>query len=262
MSTTTRKYATIKHPTIEALVGGHYKYKEHKQAVARFKSIAEYFVLSKEQPEKIDEPVVVFWIKGFDVTEKDEAAGFSGQFCEMRIKQLKNGIFTLTATKIERPLAGHPQKKRPTSKHPNWGHPVMRAVKKKKKYDTIEAAQAELELLHLEYPEVSIPGQGKLYIIIYEKREGIARPTHKIALEIQLDKEDSKFYISSRDNEKQAKPKIKPQVAEDAAPEATDDDAEEKAKPGYFANKVMLNKTKRRKNAGRPDTGLKTKKEE
>ncbi len=263
MSTTTRKYATIKHPTIEALVGGHYKYKEKKQALARFNSIAEYFVLSKEQPEaNAEDPATIFWIKGFEVDEAAETAGFSGQFAEMRIKKLASGIFTLTAKKVERPLATHPQKKRPTSKHPNWGHPVMRAVKKKKKYGTIEEAQAELDLLHLEYPEVSIPGNGKLYIIIYEKREGIARPTHKIALEIQLDKEDSKFYISSRDNEKQAKPKIKPAAEAEAAPKAAKAAmAGEEAKPGYFANKVLLNKTKRRKNAGRPQTGMKPKDE-
>lgn len=252
MSSASRKYATIKHPTIEALVGNHYRYKDKKQALARFTNITENFVLSKEQPEtSASDPVTVFWIKGFALEEAEITQGFSGHFCAMRIATREDGIFTLTATKVEKPLSIHPQKKRPTSKHPNWGHPVMRAVKRQKVYATLEEAQTELEQLHLEFPEVSIPGGAKLYIIVYEKREGIARPTHKMALEIQV-QPDGGFIISARDNEKTGK--TKPVSALTSTATADKDPAE---KSGYFANKVLLGKKKRRKNAGRPETGLK-----
>jgi hypothetical protein len=163
MSSSQRKYATANHPTIEALVHGLYRYKDRAQAVARFKNIVEHFVLSKEQPESTPEnPAALLWIKGYGLTEDEIAKGFSGHFAEMRIATLDNGLFTLTAMRVEKPIGTHPQKKRLASKHPNWGHPVMRAVKKAKIYPTIEDANAELELLHLEFPEVSIPGLGKL----------------------------------------------------------------------------------------------------
>jgi hypothetical protein len=252
MTSTARKYATIKHPTIEALVGGHYRYKDKKQALARFTNIAENFVLSKEQLESsASSPIIVFWIKGFALEEAEITQGFSGHFCEMRIAMRDDGIFTLTATKVEKPLSVHPQKKRPSSKHPNWGHPIMRAIKRQKIYATLEEAQTELEQLHLEFPQVSIPGGAKLYIIIYEKREGEKRPTHKMALEIQVQPKGG-FIITARDNEKTAKPKTTPSLSSAAI--ADKDPAE---KSGYFANKVLLGKKKRRKNAGRPETGLK-----
>lgn len=242
MATTSRKYATIKHPTIEALVNGRYRYKEKKQAIARFKTIAEYFVLSKEQPQSTkDFPVTVFWIKGFAVDEAETKAGYVGHFARMEIKTLESGLFTLVAHKVERPLASHPQKARPTSKHPNWGHPVMRAVKRGKPYATIEAAQAELDLLHLEFPEVSIPGPGKLYIIIYEKREGIKQPTHKIAVEITVRPEGG-FILTARDNEKKQTPVLHASVDETTA---------QPAASGYFASTEALRKATRRKTVTR-----------
>lgn len=238
MATITRKYATIKHPTIEALVNERYRYKEKKQAVARFKTIAEYFVLSKEQPQSTkDFPVTVFWIKGFAVDEADTTAGYVGHFARMEIKTLESGLFTLVAHKVERPLTSHPQKARPTSKHPNWGHPVMRAVKRGKPYATIEAAQAELDQLHLEFPEVSIPGPGKLFIIIYEKREGIKQPTHKIAIEITVRPEGG-FILTARDNEKKQPSVPSATVAQSAAATAA---------AGYFASTEALRKATRRK---------------
>lgn len=237
MASITRKYATIHHPTIAALVGGHYRYKEKAQALTRFKNIAEHFVLSREQPQSSkDHPVVVFWIKGFALGEADDAAGFIGHFARMEITTLPNGLFSLSAAKVERELSTHPQKKRPTSKHPNWGHPVMRAIKRAKPYKSIEDAQSELDLLHLEFPEVSIPGPGKLYIIVYEKREGIKRPTHKMAIEIEV-RHEGGFVLVARDNEK------KPTAATDQLREAPDENGPE----GYFAAVEALRKAKRRK---------------
>jgi hypothetical protein len=236
MAIPNRKYATVLHPTIAALVGGHYRYKEKAQALSRFKHIAEHFVLSKEQLQSSkDHPVVIFWIKGFALDETQEIAGFTGNFARMEVVTLDNGLFTLTATKVERPLASHPQKKRPTSKHPNWGHPVMRAIKRAKPYATIQDAQSELELLHLEFPEVSIPGQGKLYIIVYEKREGIKQPTHKMVIEIAVRPEGG-FILIARDNDKQ------PKQTASAVPESDPTQMD-----GYFASVESLRKATRRK---------------
>ncbi len=201
MSDADRKYATVQHPTIEALVHGLYKYINRKDAVSRMEGIRGNFVMSKDAPPSTKEdPIAVFWIKGYAVTEKEAADGFTGHFCRMEIATNSKGQFTLAASKVEVPLAKHPQKKRAQSTHPNWGHPVMRSIKKGKVYPTLEAAAGELELLHLEYPEVSIPGVNKLYLIIYEKREGVKQPTRKVALELVA--KDAGFTILCKDNEK------------------------------------------------------------
>ncbi len=238
MSDTRRKYATINHPTIAALVGDHYRYKAHAQALKRFHDITANFVLSKEQSAADKRnPSAILWIKGFGLTDTDETAGFTGHFAKITIVECSGGLFTLKATKLERLLAVHPQKKRPSTKHPNWGHPVMRSVKRGKLYDSLEKAQADLELLHLEFPEVSIPGGAKLYIIIYEKREGIARPTHKILLEIEA-QAGGGFIITCRDNEKTSKSKATSPVY-DATNEAS--------APGHFTSTEAVRKLNRRR---------------
>lgn len=243
MSDKQRKYATANHPTIEALVHGLYRYADRKQALARFKNIAEHFVLSKDQPESTPEqPVALLWIKGYGVTPEEEAQGFTGHFCEMSLGLTDKGQHTLIAKRIDKPITTHPQKKRLQSKHPNWGHPVMRAVKKGKVYTSLEAASAELELLHTEFPEVSIPGINKLYIIIYEKREGVKQPTHKIALELVA--KDAGFIIQARDNEKVKGPSSKQAPSADAtsAP-ATPKEAPKQV--GSFTAQELLRKKKR-----------------
>lgn len=244
MSDKQRKYATAHHPTIEALVNGLYRYTDRKQAASRFQSISTNFVLSKEQPASTSEdPAVLFWIKGFGVTPEEEAAGFTGHFCEMRIGTTGKGLFTLTANKVEKPITTHPQKKRLQSKHPNWGHPVMRAIKKSKVYASLEEASSELELLHVEFPEVSIPGVNKLFIILYEKREGIKQPTRKVALELQA--KDGGFTIICRDNEKPAGPKSKQAPTVGAAIAAPSEQAEPPKQVGNFTAQELLRKKKR-----------------
>lgn len=247
MSDKERKYATAKHPSIEALVHGLYRYKEKKQALDRLKQIRTHFVLSKEQPPSTaDDPKLLLWIKGFEVTPEEEQQGYTGHFALVSITTIKSGIFTLKAEKQVTPVQSHPQKKRLQSKHPNWGHPVMRAVKKQKLYKTIEAANAELELLHTEFPEVSIPGQGKLFIIIYEKREGIAKPTHKIALEIQA-QTGGGFRITHRENEKTAVPKVSAPVKTVLAQD--DIKTPEFSMPGHFASVEAVRKLNKRRRA-------------
>ncbi len=248
MSSKQRKYATILHPTIEAVVHALYRYPTHAKAAERLAQVRQHFVLAKDQPESPpDHPRILLWIKGYEVTPTEADQGFSGHYAELTVTTTDKGLFTISASKVLRPLASHPQKKRPKARHPNWGHPVMRAVKKQKRYATLEEATAELELLHTEFPEVSIPGQGKLFIIIYEKREAGARPTHKIALELKTHPAGG-YIICWRDNQKITRPSSKqpPGTAETAA--ANTDPQ------GYFTSMVALGKLrKRRSNAKRPE---------
>lgn len=241
MSDNERKYATIQHPTIEALVHGLYKYINRKDALSRLENIRSNFVMSKDAPASTkDNPVAVFWIKGYGLTEAELQQNFTGHFCRMEIATNSKGQFTLAASKVDVALSKHPQKKRPQSTHPNWGHPVMRSIKKGKIYPTLDAAAAELELLHLEYPEVSIPGVNKLYLIIYEKREGIKQPTRKVALELVA--KDTGFTILCTDNEKAAKlPKT---------PEAAPTGSEAKVLADYNAKRLPPNQNKDSKPVG------------
>ena len=243
---TERTYATIKHPTIEALVHGLYKYVDRQQALVRLENIRSNFVMSKDsQATDKQNPSALFWIKGYGLNEAELNAGFTGHFCRMEIATNAKGQFTLSATKVEVPLEKHPQKKRVAAKHPNWGHPVMRSIKKGKVYPTLDAAANELELLHLEYPQVSIPGVNKLYLIIYEKREGIKQPTRKIALELVAN--EGGFTILCKDNEKTAK------IPKDTAPPAnseanTSTPPAQKAEPkqvGIWSGNELLRKKKR-----------------
>jgi hypothetical protein len=105
----------------------------------------------------------------------------------------------LTAEKLDTPLENHPQKKRPTFKQPDWGHPIMRAVKNQKRYETIEEVQAELAELHKQFPDVTIPNVNKLHVIVYERREGEKNPTRKYTIELKSD-EEGKFYMLAKEN--------------------------------------------------------------
>lgn len=242
---TERTYATIKHPTVEALVHGLYKYVDRQQAIARLEGIRSNFVMSKDsQATDAQNPSALFWIKGYGLNEAELTAGFTGHFCRMEIATNAKGQFTLSATKVEVPLEKHPQKKRVAAKHPNWGHPVMRSIKKGKVYPTLDAAANELELLHLEYPQVSIPGVNKLYLIIYEKREGIKQPTRKIALELTA--RDAGFIIVCKDNEKTSKVPASKQPPAAIGSASTPTSQKETIKPvGGFSAQELLRKNKR-----------------
>jgi hypothetical protein len=242
MSDSKRKYATAVHPSIEAVLAGLYRYKTREQAQERIKALGENFVLSKEQPNEKD--VILMWIKGFAVTEEEEKEGFTGHFARIAIQETDEGKFTVTAARHDIPLEVHPQKKRVIMRHPNWGHPVLRSSKRGRVYETMEDAQNELLLLHEEFPEVSIPGVGKMYIIVYGRKEGSKKPIHKIAIEIQPDKEGKGFILVTRDNEKDGKKKERKIHARMNMDKPAD------APKGYFSSLEVIRKEKKKKKLG------------
>lgn len=243
MSSKNRTYATALHPTVEAVLGGLYRYKTLAQAKERLASLASHFVLSKEQPA--EEDTILMWIKGFALTAEDEKEGYIGQFARITILQTEDGKFTLTAARHDIPLDVHPQKKRVQMRHPNWGHPILRAAKKGRNYASMEEAQEELMALHEEFPEVSIPGVGKLFIIVYGKKEGSKKPIHKVALEIHPDKEGNGFTLHARDNEKGEKKERKMHMRMGMEKPA-------EGPKGYFSSlEVIRKEQKKRKFASR-----------
>jgi hypothetical protein len=136
-------------------------------------------------------------------------------------------------------LSVHPQKKRILQRHPNWGHPILRSVDKKRRYPTVEQAQAELTLLQQEYPHAAIPGPGKLYVMIFGRTDADEKKrVKKYVLEIRLSEEGG-YYINCALNSSQ--PKKKPAKA--SAP-----DTQEGIKPvGEFTAKLALKRNKKKK---------------
>ncbi len=236
-----KQVAIISNPTIEAVCYQLFKFPTEAEAVERLETIKDYFIVSKEQDNETENLSVKIWIKGFMVTEGEEKLGYLGNFALMQYALTEDGKYTLYAEKLEVPLRTHPQKRYPKHKHPNWGHPVLRKIKKGHVYPTIEDAQADLQRLHEEFPQVSIPTNAKMYIIIYSK-DGPEdkRPVKKFILEIQL-VDGGGFTIEIKENtyRKEDNPKKS---------EATVEQSEEdKEAQGYFASMVDLKRAKKNK---------------
>lgn len=205
-----RRIAAADLPVMEATLKQLFRFTTLEQAAKRLDQIREEFEIASVQ-EGAEGPMVKLWIKGFALTDEELKAGALGNYAVIQPRKVAEGHFILHAAKEEVDVKKHPQRARPQQKHPNWGHPVLRGVKKKKPYNTIEEAQAELELLHREYPEASIPGIGKLFLMIYEKLPDGQKgsPTRKYVLEVKSDAA-GKFHIASRQNTHQKKAPKKP----------------------------------------------------
>ncbi len=188
-----KRIATVRHPTIEAIVAQLFRFAEEEQAVERLNTIRDFFMISAKLPQEESGKTLKLWIKGFQITPKEEEKGFRGNFALIKPILLEDGKYTLGAEKLDVALKYHPQKKRPKHKHPDWGHPLLRFIKKEPQFDDIETARDILLQLHEEYPDVSIPTVNKLYIIIYTKT--VQPPIEKYVLEIKAREEGVGFFI-------------------------------------------------------------------
>lgn len=235
-----KRIATAKHPTIEAVLNGMFRFEKAEQAIQRMSAIREFFVISKEQPDH--EPAIRMWIKGFSLTEDEQKEGYIGNFAIIRPRKVGDGKYTLYAEKDTIPLKLHPQKLRPKRKHPDWGHPILRSIRKKTMFPSVEEAQALLLKMHEEYPEISIPVTGKLYIIIYTRTH--KPPVQKFVLEIMVGDKGG-FYIDCRENTYESTQKAI--AAAEKGETKPADPAFEGAAPGYFASMVELKRSKKKR---------------
>jgi hypothetical protein len=169
------------------------------------------FVISRTQDG--EEPVdplesVRLWIRGYALTEQEMLDGFRGHFARIRVVRLDSERYTLVAEKLEVPLQYHPQKQRPPRKHPDWGHPILRAARKGKVYETGEKARAELQRLADEFPTISIrPNPDKLCIVVYTKRR--SPPIEKIILRVMPTPEGA-FTLDIAENTRGPRPEAPP----------------------------------------------------
>lgn len=248
-----KKIATLKHPTLQAIVDEKFRFEDKESALNRLESVKRHFILSKDQPEENlpDGPYVRLWIKGYSINKKQKVHGALGNFALIGVRKVQKR-WTLYAIKEDVEIKKHPQRKRPKLQHPDWGHPILRTVTKDKDdkhtiYNTIEAADAAFQKLHAQYPNTSIPSRAKLFIMIYTKPESeTENPVKKWVLEIKA-AEEGGFYIDAYLNTyerkekkpKPAMPKLKNPHMESVTPEAASASAEQQP-TGYFASMVQV----------------------
>lgn len=157
------RYAHIDHPAISAILHELFRFHSEAEAAQQLAQMAEQFVISKKQP-KAEKPSLLLWIKGYELNGSDKAV--IGNYAIISCKEI-DGRVALYATKQDVPGKEHPQRAQILRGTPNWGHPVMRAVRKKKVYESRGDVMANLASLHEDFPTVSTPTPDALYILVY-----------------------------------------------------------------------------------------------
>lgn len=245
------KYATIKNPTIEAIIGENFRFATPDQARARLEALRDAFIVSKLPADVDANPLELkLWIRGYGLSAESREAGYIGNYARFEVKQAEKGKWTIAPVLLNVDKKYHPQRRQTPKRHPNWGHPIMRDVQKNRVHKTIESAQNELRRLHEAFPEVSIPLTGKMYIMVYQKveKEGDA-PIRKWVLEIKVTDDGKGFYIHATPNTYQANTKVRMQQTLDM--QATATAAAASAPPeigaalGRFTSQVLLKQNKK-----------------
>jgi hypothetical protein len=233
----TKRHAKTEDEVIQAVMHGYYHFASKQQAVRQMEVLREAYFNSKDAGHKklMADDAVVLWIKGFEISKKDTDAGLLGHFAHVSVVRQKDGSYGFGVEKIEGD-ATHPERRRTPQRHPNWGHPVLRSVEKKRVYPTMEEAIGELIYLQQEYPEVAVPGKDSLTIGIYGRaEEKTARRVKRYVLAVE---KVAKGWVISLSEKK---PKLrKPKTADEKK-------ADEKKTVGKFTARVALKGLRKRK---------------
>lgn len=173
-----RLYATLENPNVYAAVKSLYSFANEKQAIHKLQQLKKSFVTSKNGEDA--KHSTILWIRGYEVNEGEQALGYKGNFASLSVGKCKNeDRYTINAIKIDSDLSFHPDRRRVKQRHPDWGQPILRDIKKKRAHSSLEKASNELRRLHKEYPEISIPSEHSLYIMLYEKLDDSKSPIQK-----------------------------------------------------------------------------------
>ena len=239
-----KKLADIQFPTIATVMDQLLRLGNEQQAIDFLQNIETHFVISRYQiNEENKRHSVILWIKDYDVTPEEDAKGYIGNFAAITYKAVGKKL-TLYPTKIFLDLKQHPQRKYiNTQKHPNWGHPILKAIKKKKTYKTIEAAHADLARVHEQFPTASIPTKRCLYVMVFSRAEDTKKPIQKYVLEPKALPEGG-YYIAVTLNEGKRPKKPESKKVIPKIPKTSED---VKAPQGKFTSKEALRRSKKRK---------------
>lgn len=139
-----RAYASLANPTIYAAVKSLYSFANLQQAERRLTQIKHDFVTSKQSEIVTDANAIIIWIAGFEVSKEEKSAGYKGNFAILKSAPKEDDRFTISATKLFSDLKLHPQRRLTRQKHPNWGNPILRDIKKQRLYFSLEEVDNEL----------------------------------------------------------------------------------------------------------------------
>lgn len=241
------KYATIKNPTIEAIIGEHFRFASAEQAQARLEALREAFIVSKLPADVDATPLELkLWIRGYGLSAESREAGYIGNYARFEVKQADKGKWTIAPVLLNVDKKYHPQRRQTAKRHPNWGHPIMRDIQKNRVHKTVESAQNELRRLHEAFPEVSIPLTNKMYIMVYQKveKEGDA-PIRKWVLEIKA-LDSGGFHIVAAPNTYQADTRAKIENSQKAAGDVAAAAPQKGEAVGRFTSQVLLKQSKKK----------------
>jgi hypothetical protein len=245
------KYATVQNPTIEAILGEHFRFASVEQAKTRLEALRETFIVCKLPADVDSTPTELkLWIRDYGLSPEARELGYTGNYARFEIKPVEKGKFTISPVLLSIDKKFHPQRKQVAGRHPNWGHPIMRDIQKGRVHKTVDAAQNELARLHEIFPEVSIPLTNKMYIMVYQKpsQEG-EPPIKKWVLEIKA-LDSGGFSIAAEENtyatgtKKKAADVVK--QTGDVAPKKPNEAI------GSFTARVLLKQSKKKPVAPRP----------
>lgn len=236
-----KKYASVKNPTIEAILGEHFKFSNADQAKDRLEALSDTFITSR-LPEDIDpDPKELkLWIRGYGLSSAMREKGYIGNYARFEVKRAEKGKWTISPVLLSIDKKYHPQRRQPPRRHPNWGHPIMRDIQKSRVHKEVDTAQNELARLHELFPEVSIPLTNKMYIMVYQKTDDGQPPIKKWVLEIKATEDGSGFFIDNYENTYQADARTK--AAEASAKEEA---PATKEAMGKFTSAALLKKSRK-----------------
>ena len=197
-----QRYANAKTPDFVPLIEGT-KYEKFDSAAKRLASIRKRYTVSKDN-DPLEKSSLKLWLFNYAVTPEEKKEGFLGNYAIIRIKQLENGKCTLKMKKEPTDLRYHPRRKTEKKRLPNWGHPILRAVKKNRKYNSEKEAGKELKLLMEEYPETAIPMHNGLYLMVFDRTTppsgGKKKNTCVRKIILNIESVDDHFIIRYMDN--------------------------------------------------------------
>jgi hypothetical protein len=232
-----KRFAIIKDPVIQAVLGGHYAFANNEQAQKQLAIIKASYFISKHPEHKDDADTCTLWIRDYEVTEEQLEQGVIGNFLKIHCVKTAPNSFGFFCKKVDIDASVHPQRKRVQQRHPNWGHPILRSIERKRSYPTVDNAQAELTLLQQEYPHAAVPGPNKLYLMVFGRTDSNEKRVKKYVLEIK--QAEKGYYIDCVENT----PKPRTPSPKKPAP-ATGTAAE--APVGNFTAKLALKRNKKK----------------
>ncbi len=233
-----QRYANVANPHVHALITGRYRFEDEAQAIKKMQYFEKHFTVSnKEKDDNMPEgkACMKLWIKDYHLTDEDMDEGYMGHFAFVTPQMLPTGIYTLNATKIDIELKYHPRRRRRKERLPNWGHPILRNVKKEKIYATLEEVMQEFDQLLMEYPDTTIPGDNKLLLMIFDRQSNPKQPAQKYIMKVKPHKEGG-FVLQCKLNEYVGRMGPRADAKQDNADEAPS---------GYFTSMVSLKRKNR-----------------